>query len=72
MGVSFAGMSEEFLREQRTVNVRDELQDVQLYRKSKSVWIAVGHYKGRTIEVKGRTSSQALASWREAARDRGG
>jgi hypothetical protein len=64
-------MSEQ-LREQRTINVRDEPQDVQLYRKSKSVWIAAGHYQGRTIEVKGRTSSQALASWREAARDRGG
>ena len=65
-------MSEQFLREQRTVKVWDELQDVQLYRKSQAVWVAVGHYMGRTIEVKGRTSSQALASWSEAARYRGG
>ena len=64
-------MSEQ-LREHRTVQVFDETQDVHLYRKSKSVWIAVGQYMGRTIEVKGRTTSEALASWREAARDRGG
>jgi len=63
-------MSEQ-LREQRTVKVWDEPQDVQLCRQSKSVWIAVGQYMGRTIEVKGRTTSQALASWREAARSRG-
>jgi hypothetical protein len=72
LGVCFAGMSDQFLREQRTVKVWDEPQDVQLYQKSKSVWIAVGQYLGRTIEVQARTTSQALASWREAARDRRG
>jgi hypothetical protein len=46
-------MSEQ-LREQRTVQVRDEPQDVQLCRKSKSLWIAVGQYMGRMIEVQDR------------------
>ena len=57
---------------EHTVKVWDQPQEVSVHQKSKTVWIAVGVYSGERIETKGRTESQALASWREAARYRGG
>lgn len=54
-----------------TVKVWDRPYEISVYQKSKSVWIAAGTYEGEHIETKGRTESQAIASWREAARYRG-
>lgn len=54
-----------------TVKVRDRPYEVSVHQKSKTVWIAVGEYEGHRIETEGRTESQAIASWREAARYRG-
>ena len=39
--------------------------------KSKSVWIAVGEYMGKRIEVKDRSKSTAIKAWRDAARFKG-
>lgn len=57
---------------EHTVPVWNQPQQVTVYQKSRSVWVAVGTYMGERIEVKGRTESQALDSWREAARYKGG
>jgi hypothetical protein len=54
-----------------TVTVWSRQYEVSVYQKSKSVWVAVGDYEGQRIEVKGRSQSQAVASWREAARYKG-
>jgi hypothetical protein len=56
---------------QHTVTVWDRPYEVSVHQKSKTVWIAVGNYEGARVETQGRTESQALASWREAARYRG-
>jgi hypothetical protein len=53
------------------VRVWDEQFEITLVQKSKSVWIAVGTYMGKTVEVQGRSESSAVAHWREAARYRG-
>ena len=63
------GCSEEAV--EHTVSVWDRPHQVSSYQKSKTVWIAVGKYHGERIETKGGTESQAVASWREAARYRG-
>lgn len=53
------------------VKVWDEQFEITVAQKSKSVWIAVGQYMGKTLEVQGRSESSAVAHWREAARYRG-
>jgi hypothetical protein len=52
---------------EHTVSVYDRPHKVTVEQKSKSVWIAVGDYKGKSIEVKDRTEHTALKRWREAA-----
>jgi hypothetical protein len=54
------------------IDVWGKPQMVEVYQKSKSVWIATGHYMGEHIKVKGRSETQAIGSWRETARYRGG
>lgn len=54
-----------------TVKIWERPHEVTVYQSSKSVWIAVGEYMGERIEAKGRTETQALSAWREAARYRG-
>ncbi|SBV53149.1 hypothetical protein XBLMG947_3955 [Xanthomonas bromi] len=60
------------MEREHTVQVWNQPQQITVYQKSKSVWIAVGTYMGERVDVKGRTESQAIGSWREAARYRGG
>jgi hypothetical protein len=60
------------MEREHTVQVWNQPEHVTVYQKSKSVWIAVGVYMGERLEVKGRTESQALSHWREAARYKGG
>lgn len=57
---------------EHTVQVWNQPQLVTVHQKTKSVWIAVGKYMGGQVEVKGRTESQAISNWREAAKYRGG
>lgn len=54
------------------VSVWDTKVEVDVYQKSKTVWIAVGTYLGHHIEVKGRSASSALNLWRSAAKYKGG
>lgn len=54
-----------------TVEVWGRPYEISVRQKSKSVWVATGDYQGHYVEVKGRTESQAIAGWREAARYRG-
>ena len=56
---------------EHTVQVWDHPYTVTTRQKSKSVWIAVGEYMGKRIEVKDRTEATAIKRWREAARSRG-
>jgi hypothetical protein len=41
---------------------------VDVYQKSKSVWIASGAYMGKHIETKDRSAGSALLRWKDAAR----
>jgi hypothetical protein len=54
-----------------SVTVWNKTHEIEVYQKSKSVWIAVGEYMGERLETKGRTQSQAAGAWREAARYKG-
>jgi hypothetical protein len=55
---------------ERTVMVWGEPQTVTVYQKSRTVWIAVGDYMGKTIDVKGSSERRALKLWMDAARYR--
>ena len=54
-----------------TIRVWDEPQEVSVYQKSKSVWIASGEYMGERLEAKASSESAAVKHWQEAARYRG-
>jgi hypothetical protein len=60
------------MEREHKVEVWGQPQLVTVYQKSKSVWVAIGQYMGERIEVKGRSETQAIGQWREAARYRGG
>ncbi len=46
------------------VEVWGKSYTVTTRQKSKSVWIAVGDYMGKTIEVKDRSKATAIKRWR--------
>ncbi len=54
-----------------TVEVWGKSYTVTTYQKSKTVWIAVGEYMGKRIEVKGRSKTTAIKRWQEATRFKG-
>jgi hypothetical protein len=54
-----------------TVDVWGKPQIISVYQKSKTIWIAVGTYMGRTIETKGSSASAAAKHWQDAARYHG-
>ena len=62
-------MGEQVLVTKRSVRVwdGDNPCEISLVQKSKSVWVAVGEYMGKRIEVQGRTANNATAIWRDAA-----
>lgn len=53
------------------VRVWDKPHTVTVYQKSKSVWVAVGSYKDKKIEIQDRSESAAIKQWIQAATDRG-
>jgi hypothetical protein len=53
---------------ERTVMVWGEPQKVTVCQKSRTAWIAVGDYMGKTIDVKGSSERSALKLWMDAAR----
>lgn len=44
-----------------------EPTEITLVKKSKTVWVAVGEYMGKRIDVQGRTANNAASLWRDAA-----
>ncbi len=54
-----------------TVEVWGKSYTVFTHQRSKSVWIAVGEYMGKRIEVKDRSKATAIKRWQEAARYKG-
>ena len=54
-----------------TVEVWGKSYTVITHQKSKSVWIAVGEYMGKRIEVKDRSKGAAIKRWQEATRFKG-
>jgi hypothetical protein len=57
---------------ERVVRVWDKPHTITVYKKSKSVWVAVGEYMGKHIEVKGSSLKAAEKSWISAATYQGG
>jgi hypothetical protein len=55
----------------RTVEVWGTKYEVDVHQKSKTVWVAVAEFMGEYLQVQGRTQTQAVSSWREAARYKG-
>jgi hypothetical protein len=44
---------------------------INIYQRSKTVWVAMGNYRGRAFEVRGRAPRQTITLWKEATRYRG-
>jgi hypothetical protein len=59
------------LEKEITVQVWGKPQKIVVYKKSKTVWIAVGNYMGELIEAKGSSPTSAAKLWCDAARYRG-
>ena len=53
-----------------TVYVGEERNDVDLYQKSESVWIARGEYMDEQIEGEGSNAGAAIKRWMEMAREK--
>jgi hypothetical protein len=54
------------------VRVWGETVKIEVYQKSKTVWIAYGDYMGQALEVKRPTRGAAMKGWVSAATSRGG
>lgn len=54
-----------------TITVWGREVEVEVYQRSKSVWIAVGSYLGGQLETKSSSSGSALRLWADAAKYRG-
>lgn len=49
------------------VTIDQEVCQVKVNQRSKSVWVASGTCRGKHVTVEGRSESQAIAAWRDAA-----
>jgi len=47
----------------RTIDVLGKPHEVNVQRKYKSVWIAVGEFQGRRIQVTERTETEVVVAW---------
>ena len=56
---------------ERTVKVWGKDYTVRVEQKLKTVWYAVGEYRGETLGEKGQTRGAALKAWAERAKYRG-
>ena len=52
------------------VYIGDKAFDITIYRKSKTVWAAVGDYHGQRIQSSGSSPTAAAKHWAAAARYR--
>ena len=57
--------------EERTVLLYDTPCTITISHPSKTVWVAVGDYKGERIEVKGSSADVAAKYWLDEARSKG-
>ncbi len=57
---------------ERIVIVAGRRDVIDVYRKSRALWIAVGEHRGRRIEIKGRSKAAVVAHWRATAQCDGG
>jgi hypothetical protein len=57
----------EIIRKMR-VKVWSDTVEIEVYKKSKTVWIATGEYLGKRHEVKRSTSGAAAKGWADAAK----
>lgn len=55
----------------QSITVWDELVVIDIYRRSKTVWVATGKYMGEHFNAAASTASAAADRWQEAARIRG-
>ena len=55
-----------------TVEVWSERIAIDVYQRSKSVWVAQGFYLDQHIQTTDRSAGTAAKRWREAARYKGG
>ncbi|HZO48499.1 MAG TPA: hypothetical protein VFB68_21630 [Xanthobacteraceae bacterium] len=60
-----------YVEHERTVEVWGKRHTISVSQTSKSVWVAVGDYMGKRIEVKDRSEGSAIKQWCEAARYKG-
>jgi hypothetical protein len=56
---------------EHAVTVGNTRLTVTVYRKSKSVWVAVGDHLGDPLRVQGKSEGAAIERWREAATHKG-
>jgi hypothetical protein len=54
----------------RTIFVWETSCVISVHQQSESVWIAVGEYMGKLLEVKGPSAEAAVRDWAQAARIR--
>ena len=54
-----------------TVAVWGRLQNIIVYQKSKTVWVATGKYMGEDHELQGPTANTAAKRWQEWATYKG-
>jgi len=57
--------------EERTVLLFDTPCTITIFHPSKTVWVAVGDYKGERMEVKGPSANTAAKNWVDEAHFRG-
>ena len=50
------------------VYVQDELVEIDVYQRSKTVWIAFGEYRGKKHEVTRSSPATAARAWANAAK----
>lgn len=51
----------------RIVTVGSRPYRITVSQRAKSVWIALGDFDGGRLEVKGRSDTDAVSAWRDAA-----
>jgi hypothetical protein len=56
---------------ERTVLLYDAPCSITISHQSRTVWIAVGDYMGKRIEIKGSSANNAALHWVDAAHFRG-
>ena len=51
----------------RTIDVRGQAYEIQVYCAGKRFWIAAGEYLGEQLRTQGSTAQKAVMAWRKAA-----